>query len=60
MTAAVTEIIDCVGEDIERQGLLDTPLRVAKALEFFTSGYSTVPLDVVNGAIFDEVGLSGA
>jgi len=54
MTSAVTEIIDCVGEDTARQGIVDTPMRVAKALEFFTSGYTAVPLDVVNGAIFDE------
>ena len=45
-----------LGEDPARQGLARTPLRVAKALDFLTSGYSTSVGEVVNGAIFDAEG----
>ena len=34
-------MIDCLGEDLSREGLLKTPLRMAKALQYFTSGYET-------------------
>ncbi|MEZ5174910.1 MAG: GTP cyclohydrolase I FolE [Acidimicrobiia bacterium] len=45
-----------IGEDPDRAGLQRTPLRVAKALDFLTSGYTTSLDDVVNGAIFDAEG----
>ncbi|HEX9856566.1 MAG TPA: GTP cyclohydrolase I FolE [Acidimicrobiia bacterium] len=45
-----------LGEDPEREGLARTPQRVAKALDYLTSGYSTSLEDVVNGAIFDAEG----
>ncbi len=45
-----------LGEDPTREGLERTPLRVAKALDFLTSGYSSSVAEVVNGAIFDAEG----
>lgn len=48
------QIIKSIGEDPERQGLVKTPLRAAKALEFLTSGYHQDVNKILNEAIFDE------
>jgi GTP cyclohydrolase I len=40
MTAAVTTLLECIGEDPAREGLLKTPLRMSKALMGFTAGYT--------------------
>jgi GTP cyclohydrolase I len=45
-----------IGENPDREGLVRTPLRVAKALDFLTNGYSTSLSDVVNNAVFDAEG----
>lgn len=50
----VTAILERLGEDSDREGLQRTPLRVAKALDFLTSGYSTTLDEVVNNAIFES------
>ncbi len=47
-------IITAVGEDLERDGLRDTPERAAKAFQFLTRGYTQDLDEVVNGAIFDS------
>eukprot|EP00002_Diphylleia_rotans_P033242 TRINITY_DN7048_c0_g1_i1.p1 TRINITY_DN7048_c0_g1~~TRINITY_DN7048_c0_g1_i1.p1 ORF type:complete len:237 (+),score=65.21 TRINITY_DN7048_c0_g1_i1:79-789(+) len=54
MTKAVTELLDCLGEDPSREGLIKTPLRVSKALSFFTQGYHQDLAEIVNDALFSE------
>lgn len=50
----VRAILGRLGEDSDREGLQRTPLRVAKALDFLTSGYSTTLDEVVNNAVFES------
>lgn len=50
----VHETLEIVGEDPKREGLVRTPLRVAKAWEFLTQGYTMDVEEVLNGAIFEE------
>jgi len=45
-------IIQSIGEDLNRPGLVDTPKRAAKAFEFLTQGYRQSVEEVVNGALF--------
>lgn len=47
------EILSALGEDPEREGLLNTPERTEKALRYLTSGYSADVRQIVNGALFD-------
>ncbi|KAJ2825467.1 GTP cyclohydrolase I [Coemansia sp. 'formosensis'] len=54
MSDAVRTLLECIGEDADREGLLKTPERYAKALMFFTKGYEESMNDVVNDALFDE------
>ncbi len=54
--ALVRQQLTELGEDPDREGLQRTPLRVAKALDYLTSGYTTSLDEVVNNAIFDAEG----
>jgi len=47
-------LIAGVGEDLSRDGLLDTPQRAAKALQYLTRGYNLTIEEVVNNAIFES------
>lgn len=46
------KIIEDIGEDLNRPGLIDTPKRAAKAMSYLTRGYHQSIDDVVNGALF--------
>jgi GTP cyclohydrolase IA len=52
MQQLVRQILEAIGEDPTREGLVDTPKRVAKALQFMTSGYQADIDDVINNALF--------
>jgi GTP cyclohydrolase I len=48
------EILKLIGEDVEREGLLKTPERVSKAMQFFTHGYDLNPEEILLSAMFKE------
>ena len=50
----VREILRLIGEDPEREGLLKTPERVAKAMQFMTQGYFQDGEEIVRSALFEE------
>lgn len=54
MSRSYRMLLSSLGEDPERQGLLKTPERAAKAMLFFTKGYDQSLEEALNGAVFDE------
>ena len=54
IAAHVKEILALIGEDPSREGLVKTPERVAKALQFMTQGYGQNGEEIVKSAIFEE------
>nr|WBQ01556.1 PlmC [Aspergillus flavipes] len=52
IAGAMRTILQCLGEDPEREGLIQTPERYARAMLFFTQGYTSAVHEVVNNAIF--------
>ncbi len=50
----VREILRLLGEDEGREGLLKTPERVAKSLQFLTKGYEENGVEIIRSAMFDE------
>ncbi|MCK5855528.1 MAG: GTP cyclohydrolase I FolE [Sulfurovaceae bacterium] len=48
----ITKMLELLGEDPTREGLLKTPSRVAKALQFLTEGYQQDPKEILNQALF--------
>ncbi|MBR5653964.1 MAG: GTP cyclohydrolase I FolE [Prevotella sp.] len=54
LTACYKQIIPLLGEDPEREGLQKTPIRVAKAMQVLTRGYSQDPHKVLTDALFAE------
>jgi len=50
----VKQILEYIGEDPEREGLLKTPYRVARAYEYLTKGYAQDPKAILNQARFTE------
>ena len=51
---AYRDLLEAIGENPERQGLMKTPARAARALEFLTQGYRQSVAEIVNGAIYDS------
>jgi len=51
---AYRNLLEAIGEDVNREGLRRTPIRAARALEFLTQGYRQCVEDMVNNAIFDS------
>jgi GTP cyclohydrolase I len=51
--AAIEDILVAVGEDPQREGLMNTPQRVARAYEEMLEGYRTDPVALLNNALFD-------
>jgi GTP cyclohydrolase I len=54
LTESYHDVIKLLGEDVNREGLKETPLRVAKAMQFLTQGYGTDPADILKSAMFHE------
>ena len=54
LKGTIKTILKEIGEDCNREGLLKTPERVAKAIKFLTSGYKANISELINGAIFNE------
>lgn len=54
MVPLYREVLSLIGEDPTREGLIDTPKRVAKAMQFFTHGYDLNPEEILRSAMFKE------
>ena len=54
MVEQYLDILKQIGEDPEREGLLKTPARAAKAIQELTSGYNMDPVKILNEAVFHE------
>ena len=54
LEALIRQVLVSLGEDPERPGLQRTPIRIANALSFLTSGYNQTVADAVEGAIFPD------
>ncbi len=54
IAALVRQLLAEIGEDPDREGLEGTPMRVAQAYEYLTSGYREDPEEIINGAVFES------
>lgn len=54
LTGLYKQVLDTLGEDVKREGLDQTPLRVAKSMQFLTQGYGTDPDQIISQAMFKE------
>lgn len=54
LTDLYSGVISTLGEDVHREGLVKTPERVAKAMQFLTQGYDLDPVKILESAMFTE------
>ena len=54
LTDSYKSVIEALGEDPQRDGLMKTPERAAKAMQFFTRGYDEDPAGILRSALFEE------
>ncbi|HHJ09626.1 MAG TPA: GTP cyclohydrolase I FolE [Bacteroidetes bacterium] len=54
LTFHYEQILKLIGENTVRKGLQNTPMRVAKAIQFLTQGYNTDPSSILRSAMFEE------
>lgn len=54
ISARIRDILNLIGENPQLEGLIKTPLRVARAMKFLTSGYHEDPVAILNSAKFNE------
>jgi len=54
MQELFTKLLKEIGEDVTREGLIDTPERAANAFRYLTTGYHENLDDIINGALFDS------
>jgi len=54
LTELYREILLTLGEDVNREGLFKTPLRVAKSMQYLIHGYNTEPAEIIRSAMFKE------
>jgi len=54
LTGLYKQVLDALGEDVRREGLDQTPLRVAKSMQFLTHGYGSDPDQIISQAMFKE------
>ena len=47
-------VLKGIGEDVNREGILKTPIRAAKAMQFLTHGYESNPAEILRSAMFKE------
>ena len=50
----ISKIITALGEDVTRQGLERTPIRVGKAFQYLTKGYNEDPDAILRSALFED------
>lgn len=54
LTEHYKNVLELLGEDVEREGLIKTPRRVAKSMQFLTQGYNQDPEAILRSAMFKE------